>query len=112
MTNLEYFLADPEYVDKNNRIEIYMKDGYDFEFRKSEETHFVKWLVSEHKEPKTRLTRFEYDLLSSFGKWRECGVANDFYTLKRMEEKGYFRNVDMKKTISEILEKSEVIDDD
>ena len=111
MTNLEYFLADPDNVDKNNYIEIYMKPGYDFEFRNSEETNLVKWLVSEHKQV-YKLTQFEYDLL------RACDERTPLSDtsfclhdiLMKMKKYGYYKQIENTDYfIRCILELSEVI---
>ena len=75
---------------------------------------FLQWLKSEYKfeyEEPIKLTKFEYDMLritkeyhSSLGKLEE----NLYYII--LQDKGYFKNVDLNMTAEEILENCEVID--
>lgn len=109
MTNLEFFLADNDAVDKRYYIEIYMKPGYELVFHNSEETNLIKWLLMEHKE-KFKVTQYEFDLLAAVEEWN--GGRNLFRTysiLTDLKERGYFKNVDVEKTVVEILENCEVI---
>ena len=64
-----------------------------------------KWLASPYKKPVYKLTRFEYDLLSSY----ENGYKfKDIIPLTVMKEKEYYKDVDNDAKITEILENCEI----
>lgn len=69
----------------------------------------LDWLLAEHKEP-IKLTKFEYDLLKVYQKFKDDGEFSDHYILIEMQYKGHFQDVDYNLTIEEILENCEVID--
>ena len=59
---------------------------------------------------KYKLTQFEYDLLSVHKDYKTYNnIANQIHLFK-MREKGYFRDVDTKIPICEILDNCEVIE--
>lgn len=67
------------------------------------------WLNKPYEKPKYKLTQFEYDLLSVHKDYKTYNnIANQIHLFK-MREKGYFRDVDTKIPICEILDNCEVI---
>ena len=72
-----------------------------------------EWLKSpyekQNEKQKYKLSRFEYDLLNAY---KVSGIMNsirNYSALFELYEKGYFKNVDLKATIVEILDNCEVI---
>lgn len=109
MTNLEHYCFSAEPIDDNSDIKLLMTGLEDWccDWWNSKIGDLKDWLLAEYKPYK--LSQFEYDLLTTFDKWKESGIADSFYTLNRLKEKGYFKNVDMTRTVFEILENCEVI---
>lgn len=75
------------------------------------------WLNQEIFEP-VKLTKFEYSLLMAFASWRsddEIETQNmklsSLYVVQALKKVGYFQNVDLEKTLWEVLEKCEVKSD-
>ena len=59
--------------------------------------------------PKYKITKFEYDLLSVYKDYKTYNnIANQIHLFK-MREKGYFKDVDTNVPIREILDNCEVI---
>lgn len=72
----------------------------------------LRWLASPYKKPTYKLTQFEYDLLSVYKDFKTYNqIANQIHLFK-MREKGYFRGVDTKIPICEILDNCEVINNE
>ena len=71
---------------------------------------FIDWLLEEHKEP-IKLKRWEYDLLKCYQETKDNGEFVNHYTLKEMQYKGHFQDVDYNLTIEEILDNCEVIEE-
>lgn len=69
----------------------------------------MDWLKQTYQKPKYKITQFEYDLLSVHKDYKTYNnIANQTHLFK-MREKGYFRDVDTKIPICEILDNCEVI---
>lgn len=69
-----------------------------------------KWLASPYEKPTYKLTQFEYDLLSVHKDFKDYNqIANQIHLFK-MYEKGYFKGIDPKIPIREILDNCEVMD--
>ena len=69
-----------------------------------------EWLNKPYEKPKYKITQFEYDLLSVHKDYKTYNnIANQIHLFK-MREKGYFKDVDTKIPICEILDNCEVID--
>lgn len=69
----------------------------------------MDWLKQPYEKPKYKITQFEYDLLSVYKDYKTYNnIANQIHLFK-MCEKGYFRDVDTKIPICEILDNCEVI---
>lgn len=64
------------------------------------------WLKQTHKKPTYKLTKFEKELLECYSDVYSFKVFN---SLNGMKEKGYFKDVDTKIPICEILDNCEVI---
>ena len=113
MTNLEYYkdeikeeflkhhyLGDVVYrVASNNGYKVYRNSEDDI--------NLIDWLLEEHKEP-IKLKRWEYDLLKCYQETKDNEKFVDHYTLKEMQYKGHFQDVDYNLTIEEILDNCEV----
>lgn len=69
----------------------------------------LDWLLEEHKEP-IKLKRWEYDLLKCYQETKDNEEFGDHYTLKEMQYKGHFQDVDYNLTIEEILDNCEVVE--
>ena len=118
MTNLEWFneigmIAENEVWTKTSDLKgqigvnlvIALRDD---DFKKYSEKGF-DWLLEEHKEP-IKLKRWEYDLLKCYQETKDNEKFVDHYTLKEMQYKGHFQDVDYNLTIEEILDNCEVIE--
>lgn len=73
----------------------------------------MDWLKQPRKAPAIKLTKFEIDLLQSCsqGYSSKCQFKN-ISSLTEMRKKGYFKGVDMYATIEDILENSEITEED
>lgn len=68
-----------------------------------------EWLASPYKKPTYKLSQFEYDLLSVHKDYKTYNnIANQIHLFK-MREKGYFKYIDTKIPIREILDNCEVV---
>lgn len=66
------------------------------------------WLNKPYEKPKYKLTYFEHDLLSVHKDYKTYNnIANQIHLFK-MHEKGYFKDIDIKIPICEILDNCEV----
>ena len=68
-----------------------------------------EWLKQPYKKPVYKLTQFEYDLLNTFDRCKECCLLNEIECLKKLREKGYFNGIDPFTKVHEILDNCEVI---
>lgn len=68
-----------------------------------------RWLKRPYKEPTYKLTQYEYDLLNAYKNsgMRQC--ISNYGTLLEMHEKGYFKDIDTKIPIREILDNCKVV---
>ena len=119
MTNLEWFNEIGMIAENEVWTETYDLKGQigvnlvialrDDDFKKYSEKGF-DWLLEEHKEP-IKLKRWEYDLLKCYQETKDNEKFVDHYTLKEMQYKGHFQDVDYNLTIEEILDNCEVIEE-
>lgn len=74
----------------------------------------MDWLKQPRKAPAIKLTKFEIDLLQSYLKSSLLSgyEFKSIAILKRMKGKGYFKDVDEDATIEDILENSEITEED
>lgn len=70
-----------------------------------------KWLASQYRKPTYNLTQFEFDLINTFGRCKECCLLNEIECLKKLREKGYFKCIDPFTKVHEIIENCEVVKD-
>lgn len=70
----------------------------------------VKWLKQPYKKPTYKLNKFEYDLINTFDRCKECCLLNEIECLKKLKEKGYFKGIDPFTKVHEILDNCEVIE--
>lgn len=68
-----------------------------------------EWLNQQYKKPTYKLNQFEYDLINTFDRCKECCLLNEIEPLKKMREKGYFKDIDPFTKVHEILDNCEVI---
>lgn len=69
-----------------------------------------EWLKKPYEKPTYKLNQFEYDLISSFDKCKECCLLNEIECLKKLTQKGYFNGIDPFTKVHEILDNCEVIE--
>lgn len=75
--------------------------------KKAEEVE--EWLKQPYKKPTYKLNQFEYDLINTFDRCKECCLLNEIECLKKLREKGYFNGIDPFTKVHEILDNCEVI---
>ena len=118
MTNLEFYKDEINCFIKEKSfgsVSCAIKYGFEefaikyIENYKNRPCEFVDWLLSEHKEP-IKLKKWEYDLLKCYQETKDNEEFGDHYTLKEMQYKGHFQDVDYNLTIEEILDNCEVVD--
>lgn len=68
-----------------------------------------EWLKSPYEKQKYKLSRFEYDLLNAYKVSEILNSIRNYSALFELYEKGYFKDVDLKATIVEILDNCEVV---
>lgn len=69
-----------------------------------------EWLKSPYEKPTCKLTKFEYDLLNAHKDSGMQKCLSNYRPLLELNEKGYFKDIDTKIPIREILDNCEVID--
>lgn len=73
-------------------------------------TYKIKeWFNQPYKKPTYKLNKFEYDLINTFDRCKECCLLNEIECLKKLREKGYFNDIDPFTKVHEILDNCEVI---
>lgn len=69
----------------------------------------LKWLVSTFKKPTYKLNQFEYDLIQTFDRCKECCLLNEIECLKKLTQKGYFNGIDPFTKVHDIIDNCEVV---
>lgn len=69
----------------------------------------TEWLYQKYQR-KYKLTQFEYDLIKTFDRCKECCLLNEIECLKKLREKGYFNGIDPFTKVHEIIDNCEVIE--
>lgn len=69
----------------------------------------MEWLKQPYKKQTYKLSQFEYDLINTFDRCKECCLLNEIECLKKLREKGYFNGIDPFTKVHEILDNCEVI---
>lgn len=68
-----------------------------------------KWLKKPYEKQTYKLSRFEYDLLNTFDRCKECCLLNEIECLKKLTQKGYFKGIDPFTKVHDIIDNCEVI---
>lgn len=68
-----------------------------------------KWLKKPYEKQTYKLSRFEYDLLNTFDRCKECCLLNEIECLKKLTQKGYFNGIDHFTKVHDIIDNCEVI---
>lgn len=69
----------------------------------------IEWLKKPYQKPTYKLTKFEYDLLNAHKDSGTQKCLSNYRPLLELNEKGYFKDIDTKIPIREILDNCEVI---
>lgn len=69
----------------------------------------MKWLKKPYQKPTYKLTKFEYDLLNAHKDSGMQKCLSNYRPLLELNEKGYFKDIDTKIPIREILDNCEVV---
>lgn len=69
----------------------------------------MEWLKQPYKKPTYKLNKFEYDLINTFDRCKECCLLNEIECLKKLREKGYFNGIDPFTKVHDIIDNCEVI---
>lgn len=78
-----------------------------------DETHYKlvkEWLKKPYQKPTYKLTQFEFDLIHTYSDCDENCKFEECEQLKKLKDKGYFKDIDTKIPIREILDNCEVMD--
>lgn len=68
-----------------------------------------RWLKQPYKKPTYKLTKFEYDLLNAHKDSGMQKCLSNYRPLLELNEKGYFKDIDAKIPIREILDNCKVV---
>lgn len=71
-------------------------------------TNAIKWLARPYKKPLYKLNKFEFDLLNTYKDIGMQQCISNYSTLFELNEKGYFKDVNLEASIGEILENCEI----
>lgn len=69
----------------------------------------IEWVEKPYEKPKYELSQFEFDLIKTFDRCKECCLLNEIECLKKLREKGYFNGIDLFTKVHEIIDNCEVI---
>lgn len=69
-----------------------------------------EWLNKPYEKPTYKLSQFEYDLIKTFDRCKECCLLNEIECLKKLIEKGYFKDIDPFTKVHDIIDNCEVIE--
>lgn len=108
MTNLEHYCIEAEPINDNSDIKLFISDDdWIHGYWESKYGTLKDWLLAEYKPYK--LSQLEYDLLLAVKEWSGGEhTVEHFCILRDLKEKGYFKNVDTKKSVCVVIEQSEV----
>lgn len=68
-----------------------------------------EWLKSPYKKPTYKLSQFEYDLINTYDRCKECCLLNEIECLKKLTQKGYFKGIDPFTKVHDIIDNCEII---
>lgn len=69
----------------------------------------IEWVKMPYEKPKYKLNRFEYDLLNAHKDSGMQKCLSNYRPLLELNEKGYFKDIDTKIPIREILDNCKVV---
>lgn len=69
----------------------------------------IEWVKMPYEKPKYKLNRFEYDLLNAYKDSGMQKCLSNYRPLLELNEKGYFKDIDTKIPIREILDNCKVV---
>lgn len=69
-----------------------------------------EWLKQPYEKPTYKLSQFEFDLINTFDRCKECCLLNEIECLKKLSEKGYFNGIDPFTKVHDIIDNCEVIE--
>ena len=69
----------------------------------------IEWLKKPYQKPTYKLTKFEYDLLNAHKDSGMQKCLSNYRPLLELNEKGYFKDIDTKIPIREILDNCKVV---
>ena len=112
MTNFEHYCIGAKSINDNSDIKLFISDDdWIYNWWNSKIEDLKDWLMAEYKPYK--LTRFEWDLLIVFSRYRGGNSRfASFDILTDLKVAGYFNDIDVNKSISKILDLSEVNDEE
>ena len=70
----------------------------------------IEWVKKPYEKPKYELSQFEYDLIKTFDRCKECCLLNEIECIKKLREKGYFNGINPFTKVHEIIDNCEVIE--
>lgn len=115
-TNFEHYF---EYLSKLNMSDFALIDGRvvqclgthcrECDFNGDCIEGKFRWLKQPYEKPTCKLTKFEYDLLNAHKDSGMQKCLSNYRPLLELNEKGYFKDIDTKIPIREILDNCEVI---
>lgn len=69
----------------------------------------IEWVKKPYEKPKYELSQFEFDLIKTFDRCKECCLLNEIECIKKLREKGYFNGIDPFTKVHDIIDNCEVI---
>lgn len=116
-TNFEHYF---EYLSKIKMMDFALVDGRvvqclgthcgECDFNGDCIERKFKWLKQPYEKPKYELSQFEYDLINTFDRCKECCLLNEIECIKKLREKGYFNGIDPFTKVHDIIDNCEVIE--
>lgn len=115
-TNFEHYF---EYLSKRKMMDFALVDGRVVQclgthcgecgFNGDCIERKFKWLKQPYEKPKYELSQFEFDLIKTFDRCKECCLLNEIECIKKLREKGYFNGIDPFTKVHDIIDNCEVI---
>lgn len=116
-TNLEHFY---EYLSTKKMMDFALINGrltqcsavhcYECDFNHDCIEGKFRWLKQPYQKKTYKLSQFEYDLINTFDRCKECCLLNEIECLKKLREKGYFKGIDSFTEVHDIIDNCEVIE--
>lgn len=106
LSNLKYGICRICYLDKHS-IDC---DGMCCDCEFNIILSALEYLEAERIE-KIKLSKLEYDMIASYSVANDNAKFNAFPILRKLKEKGYFKEVDENLTLKEIKERAVIVDE-